>query len=195
MKKNAYYHQTKDQILEEEKVIKRAIENPQHFEVLYNKYFLDIYKYVLLRVGEPTVADDVVSRVFVKALNKLPKYKFKGVPYSAWLYRVAYTEIANTFRKRKSEKVVTVPVEEFNHIMHENNMEEILEKEALIKVIKEAIKELNEKQVELLEMRFFEQRSFKEMAEILDITEGNAKVSTHRAIKKVKDILKQLGHA
>lgn len=195
MKKNAYYHQTRDEILEEEKIIRAAIQDPQHFEAIYNKYFIDIYKYVLLRVGNEMVADDVVSRVFVKAIDKLPKYKFKGVPFSAWLYRVAFTEIANTFRKKKAEKVVTVPVEDFNHIMHENNMEEILEKEALIKVVKKAIQDLDEKQIELLEMRFFEQRSFKEMAEILEITEGNAKVSTHRAIKKVKKILEQLGHA
>lgn len=191
MTNTSTFHQSKIQIKTEEEEIKRAIADPKHFDVLYNRYFLDIYKYVLIRVADKNIADDVVSRVFIKAMQKLHKFQFRGLPFSAWLYRVAYNELTDSFRRKKVERVVSVPVEDFNHIMHENNIDEILEKEELLNLITKVVKLLSEKQIELIEMRFFEQRSFKEMAEILNITEANAKVSTHRAINKIKQLMEK----
>lgn len=191
MTNTSTFHQSKIQIKTEEEEIKRAVADPKHFDVLYNRYFLDIYKYVLIRVADKNIADDVVSKVFIKAMQKLHKFQFRGLPFSAWLYRVAYNELTDSFRRKKVERVVSVPVEDFNHIMHENNIDEILEKEELLNLITKVVKLLSEKQIELIEMRFFEQRSFKEMAEILNITEANAKVSTHRAINKIKQLMEK----
>ena len=79
---------------------------------------MDIYKYVFVRLQNEDSTDDVVSKVMVKAMQNLPKYQFKGVPFSAWLYRVAYNELTDVFRKRKADRIVQVPVEDFHHIVN-----------------------------------------------------------------------------
>jgi RNA polymerase sigma-70 factor (ECF subfamily) len=186
--KFSVYHKTVDQIKQEEQEILDAIANPKAFKVIYDRYFLDIYKYVFVRLQNEDSTDDVVSKVMVKAMQNLPKYQFKGVPFSAWLYRVAYNELTDVFRKRKADRIVQVPVEDFHHIVMEET-EDSMEMERWEAKLKQILPQLKKDQIELIEMRFFESRSFKEIAEILGVTEANAKVKTHRVLAKIRLLL------
>lgn len=183
---NSKYHQSKSQLAEEEMAIKAAVINPARFDVIYNKYFLSIYKYVLVRVEDTHIADDIVSRVFAKALHKIKQFKFKGYPFSSWLYRIAYNEMNDSFRRKKASRVVQVPMENIHEIMDGDSQEEEIEKEEKIQMVLKAIRTLSQEDVDLLEMRFFEKRPFREIGNILNIKEENAKVKTHRVIKKLK---------
>lgn len=186
---NSKYHQTATQIKNEEDQIKDAVKNPAKFDVIYSKYFLAIYKYILVRVEDKHITDDIVSKVFAKALFKLKQYKFKGLPFSSWLYRIAYNEMNDTFRKKSASRVVQVPIDQIGELMDINDQEDQFEKEQRIKQVLNGIKKLNQDEIDLIEMRFFEKRAFKEMGEILKISEDNAKVKTHRALKKLKTIV------
>lgn len=182
------YHKTAAQIKQEEQEILDAIANPQAFKVIYDRYFLDIYKYVFVRLQNEDLTDDVVSKVMIKAMLNLSKYQFKGLPFSAWLYRVAYNELTDVFRKRKAERIVSVPIEDFHHIVNEET-DEIIEFELWEVKLKMILPKLKKDQIELIEMRFFESRSFKEIGDILGLTEANAKVKTHRVLAKIRILL------
>ncbi len=180
------HHQSREQLDEEVLQIKAAIANPQAFGVLYDKYYLRIFRYVFQRVEDEDTAADITSVVFSKALFSLGKYQFLGVPFSAWLFRVAQNELNQLFRKNKVQKVVNVPLENLSQIAEDAKEENL---EGRIEDLKRAMKDLSEDELELVEQRYFENRSYKEIAEILDMEENNARVKTFRVIQKLKNLL------
>ncbi|MFT6747248.1 MAG: RNA polymerase sigma-70 factor (ECF subfamily) [Glaciecola sp.] len=188
---NTKYHQSKSQIATEEQQITAAKKNPQRFDIIYDKYFLAIYKYILVRVENKNMTDEIVSKVFAKALYKLHQYKFKGFPFSSWLYRIAYNEMNDAFRRNKAQRIVQVPLEHFGEIMQEEDETDAHLRELQIKMLLDGIGLLKKDEIELLELRYFEKRPFKEVGQILDITEENAKVKTHRVVKKLRKIIEQ----
>jgi len=186
------YHQSESDIQSEEEILRKAIINPNYFAPIYNKYYLMIFNFVLQRVENEVFASEIVSDVFAKAIFNLKKYKFKGIPFSAWLYRVAYNEIITTFRKQKRNRTVNIPDGYSNLLGIEEEEEEEEDNSLSIKQLKKCLQKLKPNEVELIEMRFFEERAFKEIGEILEITTENARVKTHRAIKKLQKIFKSL---
>ena len=124
-------------------------------------------------------------------MQSLPKYQFKGLPFGAWLYRVAYNELTDVFRKRKSDRIVNVPVEDFHHIVMEES-DESIDLEIWETKLKQILPQLKKDQIELIEMRFFEKRSFREIGDLLNMTENNAKVKTFRAVNKLKQLFNKL---
>src|SRR6266403_1933487 len=83
---------------EEQALVERAKTDPRAFGDLYDHYYPKISGYILHRVGDVAAAQDVTSGVFFKAMNNLPKFQWRGVPFSAWLYRIAANEINSYFR-------------------------------------------------------------------------------------------------
>lgn len=163
--------------------IRAAQDNPAQFRPLYDRYFEPIFRFIYRRTNNEDIAADLSSQVFLKALQKLNRYQFKGVPFSAWLYRIASNEIAQHYRDTQKNRIVSL---EGIHIA--NLIDEIKEsdhqpqQQAMI----QAIDALKPEDIQLIELRFFEVRPFKEIADILDITESNAKVKTYRILEKLK---------
>lgn len=180
------HHQSREQLNEEELQVKAAIADPQAFGVLYDKYYLRIFRYVFQRVEDEDTAADVTSVVFSKALFGLSKYEFRGVPFSAWLFRVAQNELNQLFRKNKVQKVVNISTENLPQIAEDAGEEGL---EDRIDDLKKAMKDLSEDELELVQQRYFENRSYKEMGEILSMEENNARVKTFRVIQKLKNLL------
>jgi RNA polymerase sigma-70 factor (ECF subfamily) len=149
---------------------------------------LPIFKFVIQRVENHEVASEIVSNVFAKAIFNLKKYKFKGTPFSAWLYRVAYNEIANIHRRKKKIRTVNIPDDTWNLLQNEDS--EVEDHSFSIKKMKNCMQKLKPNEIELIEMRFFEERPFKEIGEILNLTTENARVKTHRALKKLQKLFK-----
>ena len=178
------YHQSKSTIKKEESILKAATTNPAKFAPIYEKYYVAIFKFVLQRVENEQVASEIVSDVFAKAIFNLKKYKFKGYPFSAWLYRVAYNEIATKFRKKQKQRTVNIPDESWNLFSNDEDEENDIAID--LQKLKICLPKLKPNEIELIEMRFFEKRSFKEIAEITGVTENNAKVKVYRTIDKIK---------
>jgi len=166
-------------------IIERAKRNPEHFAPLYKKYHEAIFRYVIKRVDEEESAYDITSCVFIKALMNLPKYEYRGIPFSSWLFRIAKSELYQSFRDKKAQRTVSIDSMQLGKVMEEFQMDESEHKrDVLLKVLPL----LKENQLQLIEMRFFEKRSFREMGEILELTENNAKVKTFRALIKLKEL-------
>lgn len=173
------------QTIEQEWVeVQAAQKNPAAFRVLYSRYYEPIFRFVYQRTSDESLTADLSSQVFLKAMQNLHKYSYKGVPFSAWLFRIASNEIAQHFRKTKKNRVVTIEDQNISDI--EDEYEDKAELEVNIGILKEVIQHLKPEEVQILELRFFEKRAFKEIADILDITENNAKVKIYRLLQKMK---------
>jgi RNA polymerase sigma-70 factor (ECF subfamily) len=180
------YHASAEQISSEFMQIEAAKRDATNFGPIYNKYYKQIFGYIYQRMEDKDVAFDVTSQVFLKALTNLHKYEFKGVPFASWLYRIAHSEVMQVFRDKKSSRTVNADVADIKHLC-----EEIQESyyEDFMPALGRIIKDLPEDELQLIEMRFFEKRPFKEIAEIMMMTENNTKVKLYRILERFKKVL------
>ena len=183
---------------EEKELIKRAQKEPEAFAKLYDKYYLQIFGYILKRVANLEIAQDITSETFFKALKNLWKFRWKNIPFSAWLYRIANNEIANYFRKNKKHSISLDKLKEkgFEPISLHNPEAEVLKAQEELKKhqdflkIQEKISQLPIKYQEVITLRFFEKKKIKEISEILGKKEGTIKSLLHRGLEKLKDLIK-----
>ena len=184
------YHQSNQDISSEVGLIIAAQEEPELFEALYLKYYEPIFLFIYQRVDSKETASDITSQVFLKALVNLPKYQFRGVPFSAWLYRIAINELNICFKTNAKQRALNVEAGSMEEIMEE--LEEDHNEEKHQQVIA-ALTCLMEIELQFIEMRFFEKRSFKEIGDIFRITENNAKVKLYRILSKLRKIIESTG--
>jgi RNA polymerase sigma-70 factor, ECF subfamily len=173
---------TEDEIRREEQVIERSKKDPRAFGELYEKYFDRIFNYILRQTDDEELAGDLCSQTFVNALNNINRYEFRGFPFSAWLYKIAGNEVNKHYRKNKGNKVFSI---------EELKVRELVEQadgwdEELIERVLKYMNELPTDMIQVLELRFFEDKDFKEIAFILDMTESGAKMRTYRALDKLR---------
>ena len=184
------YTLTQQAIEEEWLLIQAAQQTPARFGALYNRYYEQIFRFIYQRIGDEELTADLCAQTFLKAMQNLSRYSYKGVPFSAWLYRIASNEIAQFYRQNQKNRVITL---EDNYV---NNLkEELDDKEELeinIGILEKVIKELKPDEVQMVELRFFEKRPFKEIGDILDMTENNAKVKVYRILQKMKKLFDDL---
>jgi RNA polymerase sigma-70 factor, ECF subfamily len=179
---------TAQQIQEEYLLVRAAQKNPRRFSALYERYYRQIYLFVYKRVDDEENTADVASQVFLKAMLNLEKYQFKGVPFSAWLYRIAINEVNQFFRETRNQRTVSIDSESLPMLM-----EEVAEpsNEAAIQRMLVVMQSLSPEEVQLVELRYFEKMPFREVAEIYNITENNAKVRLYRILEKMKKLMTQ----
>ncbi|MNJ85051.1 ECF RNA polymerase sigma factor SigD [compost metagenome] len=182
---NVYFHQSPELLQEEQVWVMQAKADPARFEPLYRKYYDSILRYLKQRMEDPEQAHDIASQVFIKAIKNLSKYEDRGVPFGSWLYRIAKSELYQSYRETQSNRTVSmehVQIPTFDTLFFEN--QEFEHNQSLLLA---AMQKLKEEQLKLIEMRFFEQLSFKEIGETIGITENNAKVKTFRALEKLRE--------
>lgn len=179
------HHFTKQKILSEEDEIKKAKKNLKDFNVLYDRYYVRIFQYVYQRVQTEAQAADITSDTFIKAMENLKSYKFMGVPFASWLFKIARNEVYLQHKKDSKIRQVNFTTNDILAIAEEIEETRINKTEILIT----AIKQLNSEETDLIEMKYFEKRSYAEMASILDLTENNVKVKTFRVVQKLKTFI------
>jgi len=177
--------------LEEEKeLVEKAKRDPEAFDQLYGQYYSKIFGYILKRVANFEIAQDITSETFFKALKNLWKFKWKNISFSFWLYRIASNEIANFFRKKKYRTIILEKIPE--PISSHNPLTEIIEAQEKLKehkdflILQEKISKLPIKYQEVITLRFFEKKKIKEIAEILGKREGTIKSLLHRGLEKLR---------
>jgi RNA polymerase sigma-70 factor (ECF subfamily) len=170
----------------EKELILLAKKNSNYFAPIYKKYHEQIYRFVYQRMDSQDDAADITSQVFLKALINLHKYEFRGFLFSSWLYRIALNEVNQHYRKNKNKRTVSINENDIKTIIDETG--DSYDNEKREKLLK-ALSSLDEDKIVLIEMRFFEKRSFKEIAQVLNITENNAKVRTYRILDEMKQIM------
>src|SRR6267142_2378415 len=154
------YHVSNERQAEELAVIEAAKKDKKHFELIYNRYHEQIFRYIYQRLEDKDTSFDVTQQIFLKAMTNLHKYEYKGVPFSSWLYRIAKSELYDVLRKNQNQRSVNIDEIQLSDVMEELQEETNLEKYG--QRLATAIAELDEDDLQLVEMRFFEKRAFKE---------------------------------
>lgn len=174
---------SEEEIQQEFEILKRSKKNPRAFAALYEKHFDRIFNFIYRQTDDEDLTADLCSQTFLIALNNLDRYEFRGVPFSAWLYKIASNEVNKHYRKQKHAKVFSI---------EEGKVRELMEQasegwdEELVERLLRYLKDLPTEMLEVLELRFFEDKDFKEIAFILDITESGAKMRTYRALDRLR---------
>jgi len=156
------------------------------FNLIYEKYVDRIYNYTYYRIGNKNDAEDVTAKVFYRALKKIRYYKNLGVPFSAWLYRIAHNLVANWHRDNSRKK--EVPIEENVNLQHQDQPPEIVmiqdeENEKLIR----ALKNLSPERQQLIILKYVERLSNSEIGIIMGRSEGAIKSLYHRTLSSLRN--------
>jgi RNA polymerase sigma-70 factor, ECF subfamily len=159
------------------------------FGELYERYVKKIYNYVYYRTTNQHDAEDLTARVFFRAMSHIGNYEDKGVPFQAWLYRIAHNLVANWHRDRARRRII--PLDEFvaaslSTESPDHQAEDAEDRELLMA----AVKRLPPERQQLLILKFVEHRSNAEIGQIMDRTEGAIKSLYHRTLIALRDDLK-----
>jgi RNA polymerase sigma-70 factor, ECF subfamily len=183
LKRSNYSPQT------EEDFIRKAQKDSRYFGPIYSYHFDSIFRFIFKKTaGNEALTDDLTQLCFIKAMNSIAKYEFRGYPFSAWLYRIALNELNMYYRASKRNKYTEIQVNEMqvNEIFIALNDTYSTQNQEDIEKLVENINLLEDSNKDILELRFFEQMSFKQIGEILQISEANAKMKVYRILEKIK---------
>lgn len=160
------------------------------FGQLYERYVRKIYNYIYYRTGNVNEAEDLTAKVFHRAFRHIENYNARGVPFSAWLYRIAHNLVANWYRDRSRKKEVTLDDQlpsSFHFDFPESAIEKTQESEKLMK----AIRKLPPERQQLIILKFVEGLSNLEIGVIMRKSEGAIKSLYHRTLESLrKEIVK-----
>ena len=166
--------------------------NADAFSFLYEQNVTRIYNYIYYRTGSEADAEDLTARVFHRAFGHIEKYQEKGVPFTAWLYRIAHNLTANWYRDMQRRKEISL--EEQLDLPHhgeppERQIERSQEKELLMR----AIRRLPPDRQQLILLKYLEDLTNGEIALIMGRTEGAIKSLYHRALISLRQEIDVLG--
>ncbi len=171
---------------DDEAIILAARGDNEAFSLLYERYVRRIYNYIYYRTGNQHDAEDLTERVFFRALNHIKTYNNRGLPFSAWLYRIAHNLVANWYRDTKRRK--EVPLEDHSYTISRSDLPETeMVKDQEIETLMEALRHLPNDRQNLLILKFVERLSNEEIAQILGRTEGAIKSLYHRTLITLRD--------
>ena len=155
------------------------------FGQLYERYFEKVYSYLSFKVGNATEAEDLAEQVFLKAMESLRGYKWTGVPFQAWLFRIAHNLLVDNLRRRS--KRVSEPLDEAlpdrrREADPEAHLAEKLTRQGLL----HAVERLTELQKQVIQLKFAGGLSNAEVAQIMGKTEGAVKALQHAALQALQ---------
>jgi RNA polymerase sigma-70 factor (ECF subfamily) len=175
---------------EERALIERACAGDRFaIGALYDLHNERIYRFILFRVnGNHSDAEDITAEVFIRMVEYLPRYEWKGVPFQAWLFRIAATQVVSHYR-RPSNRAST-PIEDMDVADPHAGPDALVDHRLTLKDVYEAAKKLPEAQRRVIELRFGSDLSVRETAQILNKSENNVKVLQHKALERLKKLLR-----
>jgi len=173
--------------ISDDEALERAIQgDPDSFSILYERYVQRIYNYIYYRTGNPYDAEDLTERVFLRALGHIQAYKNRGVPFSAWLYRIAHNLVANWHRDNSRRKEVPLEDQKNLHLRMDHPEVALVNSQDQATLL-QAIRSLTEERQQLIILKFVEHLSNAEVATIMGRSEGAIKSLYHRTLKSLRE--------
>lgn len=153
---------------------------------LYRRYAHPIARYVTYRIADDAVVEDIVADVFLRMVEGLPRYQFTGIPFDAWLYRIAGARIIDYYRRMSRRPEEALSEEMADEL---TPLELDLQEREELDELRAAIRQLSNEYQEILTLRFVERKSLAEVAEILNKNVHAVGAEQHRALKKLAGLL------
>ena len=170
-----------------EEIIRRAKEgDSKAFDMLYNTYFTPLYRYVYVRLKTREDAEDVVQDTFLKAYQALPRYEHTRDSMLPYLFTIARNLLINHTKKKRPD---ALPGEDLDRHPGEEKTSDMAEWRELQEELLVAMEVLSETEREVIELRFFGEQTYAEIAEVLDKREDAIRQHVARAMKKMKQVL------
>ena len=169
---------------EERALIEAAQQDPGRFAELYELNFDRVYAYIVVRIHDRNEAQDLTAHVFQQALANIGKFKWRGAPFIAWLYRIAANAIADRARK-KSREITETDLATPSSV--DSNLEQVERRARLFS----AVESLPEDQRKVILLRFGEEKSIREIAAALDRSEGAVKQLQFRGLENLRARLRE----
>ena len=166
-------------------LVEQAQRNPEEFGVIYERYVHKIYTYIYYRTGNVHDAEDLTTTVFMQAMNHLPRYTNRGLPFSAWLYRIAHNLVSNWYRDQRRREVVNLETKKLTANPDDSPVNVTVTNEET-EMLLEAIRSLPADRQELLILKFVEKLSNKEIGKMMRRSEGAIKSLYHRTLMTLR---------
>ncbi len=177
------------EITDEQALVQASNGDRKAFGILYERYVGRIYNYVYYRTGNQHDAEDLTARVFFRAMRHIVNYQDRGVPFSAWLYRIAHNLVANWHRDNSRRHEIAIE-DSFSSRQEGEHPEfallQVEEQDALLKVIRR----LPPDRQQLLILKFVEHLSNADIGQVMGRTEGAIKSLYHRTLLALRDEMK-----
>jgi len=173
---------------EEQELVKKAQKGEaEAFGKLYDRHLPAIYRFILLKVGDQSDAEDICHQVFLNAWQNVGRFRYQGFPFSSWLYKIAKNAVIDHWRTRKNN--IDCGLVSENLLSDTPAPADAIDKKLNIDLVWRTLKRLDDDYQNLLIMKFVDELSNKEVAEILGKSEGAIRVIQHRALKQLKKLL------
>jgi RNA polymerase sigma-70 factor (ECF subfamily) len=175
-------------VQEELDLVQRARQGEQEaFAQLYESHFDKIFRYVVLKIRNQAEAEDMAQQVFIKAYESIGSYQSQGVPFTAWLFRIAHNQMVDYVRKQSKKQ--TVPLDESLQIKDDSDVEHEVEVKIEMEKVVLATAKLTKAQREVISLRFAGGLSITEAAKTMRKSEGAIKALQHSAILALRKTL------
>jgi RNA polymerase sigma-70 factor (ECF subfamily) len=169
--------------------------DPAAFDGLYLLFADRVYRYLLARISDPELADEITSQVFLRLIEKIDIYRIgprdNVAIFSAWLYRLAHNKMVDVLRSHK--RTQDAPLEHAAHVTTGQHLMEAVEDRLDFERILASLQLLNDQQREVIVLRFVEELSIAETAQIMQKSEGAVKALQHRALETLRRHLQDVG--
>lgn len=171
---------------DESALVKGAQAEPAAFSPIYDHYLVPVYRYLRARSDSDEDAEDLTQQVFLKALDALPHYRERGIPFSAWLFRIARNVATDAHRRRK----ITVSWDFLPEALHPNqrsDLEDVVLQREDLERLRVLLAALNTGQREILSLRFVAGLTAREIGVVLDTSEAAIHKRLHRTLRILQE--------
>ncbi len=158
------------------------------FGLLYDRFQAEIVRYLAHRIGDPDMAEDLAQQVFLKAWQAIPRYEARGVPFKAWLYRMAHNQMVDYFRTRRQ----TTDLDGID-VPEEAEAETLVLAAEMSDALGEALSRLSEDHRQVLTLRFLMEKSAREIGEIMGRKEVTIRGLQMRALQALRREIEETG--
>ncbi|MDM8520350.1 sigma-70 family RNA polymerase sigma factor [Anaerolineales bacterium HSG6] len=176
--------------INEKKLVEKAKHDVEAFGTLYELYIDKIYSYVFNRTGNRQDAEDLTAKVFHRALDNIHRYSDKGVPFSAWLFRIAHNLVANWHRDQSKGHRQTIDIDKLALPAGQtSNPQQMAELANQQEILLAAVRKLPSERQDLLVFKFVERMSNTEIGQTMGRTESAVKSLYHRTLISLRKLL------
>ncbi len=171
--------------LDDADLVALAKDDKEAFGILYERYLPKIYNYVYYRTGNVHDAEDLTAKVFFRALSHIGNYVERGLPFQAWLYRIAHNLVANWHRDQGRRKIIALD-DYLAHSLQSEAPDRAVEAADEAEQLLRALRRLPADRQQLILLKYVERLSNAEIGQIMDRTEGAVKSLYHRTLQALR---------
>lgn len=172
---------------EEQKLVEDAKTSTEAFGKLYDYYFPRVYAFVASKVNNRHDAEDLTGDIFMKVVENIGHFQWKGVPFAAWIFKIARNTLNDYYHKSSRTKVSDIDQAfDLKEDEEKTSPHKKAAQEELSVRVKKIMNQLPERELEVLQLKFFSQLSNREIMHVTGLSESNVAVILYRTLRKIK---------